>query len=123
MFKDVEVYIRKEIFNRDKTPEKRKFLNFCSPIYKRVKRDIEVKSHQGYNSLQCKIRESSKMVKSIKHGKSLFQNAQVSEVYQVPVIKDRSLRKSLVEYIDRSVIEVSVKESQENLKLIETLSP
>lgn len=38
-------------------------------------------------------------------------------------MKERSLRKNLVEYIDRSVIEVSVKESQENLKLIETLSP
>ena len=33
MFRDVETYIRKEVFNRDKTPENRKFLNFCSPIY------------------------------------------------------------------------------------------
>ena len=75
MFKDVETYIRKEVFNREKTPENRKFLNFCSPIYKKVNKALEVKSLQGYNSLQSKIRESSHMVKSIKHGKSLFQNA------------------------------------------------
>lgn len=111
MFRDVETYIRKEVFNRDKTPENRKFLNFCSPIYKRVKKTLEVKSHQGYNSLQSKIRESSHLVKSIKHGKSLFDNAKVSESYQVPVIKEHHLRDKLVEYIDRSVIEVSVKES------------
>jgi hypothetical protein len=45
MFKEVETYIRKEVFNRDKTPEERKFLNFCSPIYKKVKKNLEVKSH------------------------------------------------------------------------------
>ncbi len=62
MFKDVETYIRKEVFNRDKTPENRKFLNFCSPIYKRVNKALEVRSNLGYNTLQTKIRESSSMV-------------------------------------------------------------
>lgn len=78
---------------------------------------------KGFNSLQDKIRESSHMVKNIKNGKSLFQNANVSDEYHVPVIKHHSLRKNLVEYLDKSLIEVSVKENDGNLKLIETLSP
>ncbi len=65
------------------------------------------------------------MLKNVKYGKSLFQNSQVkvSEEYQVPVIKEHNLKRNLLEYLDRSLIEVSVKESPSNLKLIETLSP
>ncbi len=63
------------------------------------------------------------MLKNIKYGKSLFQNAQISEEYQIPVIREHALKRNLVEYIDKSLIEVSVKENEGNLRLIETLSP
>jgi hypothetical protein len=63
------------------------------------------------------------MVKNVKHGKSLFQNANVSDEYHVPVIKHHRIRKNVLEYMDRSLIELSVKETEGNLKLIETLSP
>ncbi len=49
-------------------------LNFCSPIYKKYKREFEHKNRKGYVNLVNKIKESATMVNYIKTGKSLFEN-------------------------------------------------
>ncbi len=38
IFKDVDNYIMHEATRPDLMPEQRKFLNFCSPLYKRKKK-------------------------------------------------------------------------------------
>jgi hypothetical protein len=63
------------------------------------------------------------MVMNVKYGKSLVDNASIVDEYQIPIIKQNYLRKSLLEYADRSMIQVSVKESDSNLALIQSLSP
>lgn len=62
------------------------------------------------------------MVMNVKYGKSLVDNASIVDEYQIPIIKQNYLRKSLLEYADRSMIQVSVKESDCNLALIQSLS-
>ena len=53
----------------------------------------------------------------------MFQSTKVVDEYHVPVLTDPNLRSSLAEYVDKSMIEVSVRESDWNLSLIESLSP
>jgi hypothetical protein len=62
-------------------------------------------------------------VSHIKTGKSLFANAEIINDYHIPVFAEENLRKSLMELLDKSQDEVSIKESKKNLKLIECLSP
>ena len=115
--------MKSEIQNKERDPEERKFLNFCSPIYKRYRKILEQKSRKGYESLQSKIRESAVLLQNVRNGKSLFENTKVIDDYHIPVLKESGLRRSLVEYLDKSLIEVSVKEADANLALIESLSP
>lgn len=62
-------------------------------------------------------------MQNIKNGQSLFENTKVIEEYHVPLLKEAKLRENLIKYVDKSLIEVSVKESNSNLALIESLSP
>ena len=62
------------------------------------------------------------MVSYIKTGKSLFENNQIKE-YHIPIFKEAKLRTSLEQLINKSQDEISVEASQQNLKLIECLSP
>lgn len=112
-----------EITNPLKVAEQRKFLNFCSPVYKRYQSQIEQRTKQGYLSLQSKIRESAVKVQNVKNGQSLYDNVRIVGEYQVPILADHRLRGRLAEMVDKSLIEVSVKESDNNLALIESLSP
>jgi hypothetical protein len=45
------------------------------------------------------------------------------DIFRIPVFERPDLRDRLVKYVDRSLVEVSVKESEANLGLIESLSP
>ena len=50
-------------------------LNFCSPVYKKLKREFEHKNRKGYMSLVNKIKESAQLVNHIKTGKSVFESS------------------------------------------------
>ena len=80
---------------------KREILNFCSPVFKKLKRQFEHRNRKGYLSLIGKIRESSQMVSYIKTGKSLFESSEIKE-YHIPIFKEAALRKSLEQLINKS---------------------
>ena len=102
---------------------KSRTINFCSPEFKRYKRANEHKNKKGYVKLMSKIRESSLMLSQIKTGKSLFDNGDIGKDYHIPVLEDDKLRQSLVELLDKSQNEMSVKINKRNMQLIECLSP
>jgi len=62
------------------------------------------------------------MVNYIKTGKSLFENNEINE-YHIPIFKEAKLRNDLTQLINKSQDEISVTANQQNLKLIECLSP
>ncbi|CDW73792.1 UNKNOWN [Stylonychia lemnae] len=100
----------------------KQLMNFCSPVYKKQKREFEHKNRKGYMSLVSKIKESSQLVSQVKTGKSLFENTNVTD-YHIPVFKEQRLKTDLQDLINKSQDEISVKANKQNLQLMECLSP
>eukprot|EP00347_Sterkiella_histriomuscorum_P012758 403367333 len=139
MFKDVDSYMIQQTLGhghsngkskenelrkqQTNTTKDKRMLNFCSPIYKKQKREFEHRNRKGYLSLVNKIKESAQMVSHIKTGKSLFQNSSALGDYHIPVFKEQKLKQELQDLINKSQDEISVKASKQNLSLMECLSP
>lgn len=102
---------------------KSKTINFCSPEFKKQKRENEHKNKKGYVKLMNKIKESTLKVSHIKTGKSLWENGNMTKEQHIPVLEDDKLRTSLVDLLDKSQNEMSIKPNKRNKNLIECLSP
>lgn len=44
------------------------------------------------------------MLEHVKNGRSMFQNSNVCEEYQIPIIKNQDIRHNLEKFIDKSLI-------------------